>query len=714
MAMKMSKKNLIITYYLLVFSLTILTIHGSKEKPDHSVSSALSLNKSNQVFDPLWTYQIALGDFDDDGDLDAIFSNMGENGSTVWLNDGKRYFIDSGQKLTNWGHGVGAEDLNIDGDLDIFVENFIEGRNKVWFNHHIQALKIVSWNLQNFSGNTGIERIDAFRIVLDAIDPDILIAQEMESFDAVSLFLNEVLNQSKNVYKKVRFFDGPDTDNAAFYKKKNLKLISTKQIPTSLRDITEYRFKIKKGPGKGEKIRIYSAHFKEGQSVSDQQQRAKETQILRAYLDGFASYSPFIVCGSLNFYGSSEDGFKILTNDSGDTDGRVIDPIDKLGKWHDRKQFSRLHTQSTRKKTYGGGSTGGLDDRFDMILISTGLENNEKLAYVPGSYLTFGNDGKHFNKAVNKPQNKIVTKVMADALYEASDHLPVFIKLLPLQNDIKNGIVAFASESTGNGDIYVMDADGRNIRRVTTHDQVDYWPSWSPDGTRLAFGSILNGNVDIYAINVDGSNRTRLTTHPSVDFEPAWSPDGKHIAWSSQRDGNAEIYGMNADGTDQVRLTNHPAVDVCPSWSPDGARIAFTTNRDGNWEVYVVDADGANQTRITNSESNEIMTVWSPCSDKFLFVSDREGNEELYIMDVDGSGVTRMTYNEATDMEPSWSPNETHIIFASNRSGNHEIYIMEISKDLKPGNISRLTENSFGDEHPVWIEKSGTNFKLLY
>lgn len=587
-----------------------------------------------------------------------------------------------------------------------YILVFFMGLIALVFPLQVQAVRVVTWNLHHFSVETGMERIEEFRLVLAEIDPDILIVQEMESFDAVTLFLNEVLNHSNKIYNKVRYFDGPDTDNAAFYKKKNFKLISTRQIPTSFRDISEYYFKIKKGAGKGEKIRIYTVHFKEGNSPNDRQLRADEAQILRAHLDGFSSSIPFLICGSFNFYSSDEDGFKILTSDSGGSHGQVIDPLAKLGKWHDRKQYAKFHTQSTRKKPYRDGAKGGLDDRFDMVLISPGYENREKLAYIPGSYLTFGNDGQHLNKAVNKPLNSLVTKDIADALYEASDHLPVLINLLPLRDDIKNGIVAFASESTGNGDIYVMDADGRNLRRVTTQDQADYWPSWSPDGTRLTYGSMLNGNVDIYAVNVNGSHRTRLTTHPSGDFEPAWSPDGKHIAWSSQRDGNAEIYVMNADGTDQVRLTNHPAIDACPGWSPDGTRIAFTTNRDGNWEIYVMGADGANQTRITNSEYNEIITVWSPYGDKFLFVSDREGNEDIYIMNIDGSDLTRMTYHEAIDMEPCWSPNGTHIIFASNRSGNFELYIMEISADLKPGNITRLTENIFADDHPAWVKQN--------
>lgn len=569
-----------------------------------------------------------------------------------------------------------------------------------------QDFKIVSWNLLEFSGSNESDRIKEYRLILDEIDPDILLVQEMESLNAVKLFLNEVLNHTKKIFKYGRFFDGPDSDNAAYFKKRYFKLISTQQIPTSFRDITEYQFKVKNGPGKSVNFRIYSTNFKEGKKVGDEQMRTNSAQTLRTYLDGLPSNLPFMVCGSLNFYSSEEDGFNILTADSGSTAGRLKDPLNASGKWHDNKNFSKLHTQSTRKKKIGKGASGGLDDRFDMILISSWFENNEQLSYLPNSYITFGNDGNHFNKAVNKPKNKLITKTLADSLHKTSDRLPIELKLGPY-SELDRGIIAFASERTGNGDIYVMDSKGNNPKRVTIHENPDHWPSWSPDGTRITFASILDGNVDIFVINADGSNRIRLTTHTSGDFDPAWSYDGKHIAWGSQRDGNSEIYIMNEDGSDKTRLTNNPAIDGYPNWSPDGSKIAFVTDRDGNWEIYVMESDGTNQTRITNNSSNEWLTVWSPQGDRFVFVSDRDGNNEIYIMNADGSGQTRMTNNTCSDMEPSWSPSGKYITFNSNRSGNHEIYIMEILPGPKPGKITRLTDNSVEDDHPVWIEDPG-------
>ncbi|MFC2142697.1 hypothetical protein ACFLR7_07175, partial [Acidobacteriota bacterium] len=255
----------------------------------------------------------------------------------------------------------------------------------------------------------------------------------------------QVLNHSQKLYKKVPFSDGPDTDNAAFYKKKYIKLISTQQLYTDLRDISEYHFNVKRGSGKRTKFRLYSLHLKAGTSSADKQQRADEAQFLRAYLDGFPSNSLFIVLGDFNFYTSSEPGFQTLISNQGDTDGMALDPLDELGSWNNKKKYASLHTQSTHKKQKGGFIGGGLDDRFDMFLISSGFENSKKLAYVPDSYIAYGNDGKHFNKNINKPNNTAVSKELADALYNASDHLPVVIELLP--PDDPDAITVYITET---------------------------------------------------------------------------------------------------------------------------------------------------------------------------------------------------------------------------------------------------------------------------
>jgi Tol biopolymer transport system component len=169
--------------------------------------------------------------------------------------------------------------------------------------------------------------------------------------------------------------------------------------------------------------------------------------------------------------------------------------------------------------------------------------------------------------------------------------------------------IAFASDRDGDWNIYLMDADGGNVRpALSGHTGTDeLHPFFTPDGVRLVFSSNrTDGNWDIYTAAIGSSDWTRLTTHPAADRFPNLSADGKTIAFRSERDGNSEIYLMDANGSNLRRVTDDPAFDGYPSITPDGSGIVFVSNRSGQWNVYVVNLAGQGLTALEQREGWEM------------------------------------------------------------------------------------------------------------
>jgi Tol biopolymer transport system component len=277
------------------------------------------------------------------------------------------------------------------------------------------------------------------------------------------------------------------------------------------------------------------------------------------------------------------------------------------------------------------------------------------------------------------------------------------------------GVIAFTSERDGNMEIYVMNADGSDQRRLTNQSGEDYWPTWSPDGSQIAFASERDGNFEIYIMSADGNNQRRLTRSgdSASDLEPAWSPDGTQIAFMSHSAGKGAIYVVDVDGAEQGSdnrqpLTDGSGDDWLPAWSPDGSRIAFVSHRDGNPEIYVMNADGSNQQRLTDNVGDDSYPAWSPDGTWISFSSVREGSRGLYVMDVDGAeqgsgNLQKLTHDDASVWVSAWSPDGTKIAFTSDRDGNREIYVMDADgAEQGLGNLRRLTNDLGLDGIPAW------------
>jgi Tol biopolymer transport system component len=192
-------------------------------------------------------------------------------------------------------------------------------------------------------------------------------------------------------------------------------------------------------------------------------------------------------------------------------------------------------------------------------------------------------------------------------------------------------------------DLYLMDADGRHVTRLTHNLAPDVFPAVSRDGKRIAFTRDIGGYAQIFVIDADGGH-VRMLTHAHANSGlPAWSPDGRRIAFATDRNApneGDEIYVMNPNGSRQRSVTrNLPfANDAWPSWSPDGKRLAFARDASSSTAIYVVNVDGSGLRRLTrDKQAVDTQPAWSPKGNDIVYESDLfmlPG--QIFVMHADG------------------------------------------------------------------------------
>lgn len=295
------------------------------------------------------------------------------------------------------------------------------------------TIRLATYNILRFPDSEGVERVPHFRNVLTALKPDILVVQEMQSQDGVDLFVDQIINNpGMSGYKAAPFINGFDTDNALFYNSNKIEFVRNRQILTWLREVSEYTLKYKLDET-SPVLKIYSLHLKASQGSDNESKRLKDALIIRDNLNKLNNGAYFAVAGDFNIYSSNEPAYQELTGPKENNIGRCFDPINKPGEWHNNSSFAMWHTQSSRTTEFGSGTPGGMDDRFDFILLSNAFFDSSQYLYLNKSYKTFGNDGLHFNAAINAGYNRAVSDEIANALHDASDHLPVFLDFQILQ-----------------------------------------------------------------------------------------------------------------------------------------------------------------------------------------------------------------------------------------------------------------------------------------
>ena len=242
--------------------------------------------------------------------------------------------------------------------------------------------------------------------------------------------------------------------------------------------------------------------------------------------------------------------------------------------------------------------------------------------------------------------------------------------------------IAFAANKDGERELYVMDPDGSNVKRITNntvpgHAPTEKNPSWSADGSKLMYISDpeFHGWMSIFITDIEGKKHKRITGKPRSKDASTWgahiSPDGSKAAFVSKRTSNWELYVINTDGTGIRNISNSNEDEDSPSWSPDSKRIVYSADKGGKSNIYIINADGSNKRKITDSGSS-----WTPSlstdGKQIAFISD----DDIYIMSIDGSSKKRITKTSKEEKTPSWSPDGKMLAYVLQEGWKPSILIM--------------------------------------
>jgi PKD repeat protein/endonuclease/exonuclease/phosphatase family metal-dependent hydrolase len=291
------------------------------------------------------------------------------------------------------------------------------------------TLKVMYYNVLDYP-NIYPERKTDFRVVNQYLKADIILVNELKTTVGANALLNDALNvYGVTHYQKAIYTEQDFSENLLYYNSDKLALYSQDVISTSIRDIDEYVLYYKSADLATTNDTVffyfYEAHLKASQGYENT--RLAEVNTFLDHLNAIPNAENIFFGGDFNLYTSSEPAYQAIMDN---VTYAFNDPLPS-GNWHNGSSYSDIHTQSTRLNDPMGGSSGGLDDRFDFILFTDDVANaSNRVQYISNSCIAFGNDGNHYNDAlIDPPVNPNLPDSIIQALYYMSDHLPVICDL---------------------------------------------------------------------------------------------------------------------------------------------------------------------------------------------------------------------------------------------------------------------------------------------
>lgn len=607
-------------------------------------------------------------------------------------------------------------------------------------------IKVMTYNLLNYPDNSNFtsdttNRNPHFRNIINFSNPDIILIQEVYTQDGINSFLNAVLNASTVSYAAGTFINGPDSDNGIFFKSSKFQFISNTPIKTELRDINEFKLKHLLS---GDTVRIFSLHLKSSTGVSNEAQRAREVDSLRKFTNALPNGTNFILGGDFNIYSSTESAYIKLMQIASGKQGHFIDPITMTGSFN-QSIYASHHTQSPRTRNFGGGASGGMDDRFDMLLHSQAISQNGGIQYVANSTYALGNDGNHYKDSINKMPNAAVPQLIANALHYASDHLPVLASYLfnygtTANNDV--GVVRLVSPSSSNCSSNSKTLSVRIKNFSTSSINFSQYPvtvkaevihpssTFSNFSILLSSGSLAAGDSALVTfgqtVDMTQSGNYSIRAYTQLVSDNIMANDT--LNWNT-----AQVYTYSAPvvvpqgplqlcSGGQVVLNSSPANEYL--WNNGATTASISVNTAGTYFVTITDNNSctfsSNQVQVSVSSGSPIDTLFvetmgtAPTTTSIATHELNDGFDNLALT-MSGSADVRNTSASTTASYSSASG--TGNVFITNVTGRNFIIsgintINYSSLQLSFG-IYKSTTAGTGSDLQVAVSTDGTNYTTL-
>ena len=326
-------------------------------------------------------------------------------------------------------------------------------------------IKAMMYNILNYSDSEVSQNKTPFlSTILNEVSPDLLMVCEVvDEIGSNYLFENAIIPHNED-FKKAPFEENQSgsysLQQMVYYNSNKLIFEESRVITADTRDINQYTFKINTENAEINPIRmeVFVTHLKASTGSSNRQRRLNSIQSFVSYTNTIANDSYVLFAGDFNFYTSNEEGYQYLIDNRNPI--IMIDPINRPAPtfpddgvdyfnydnydstyfWNN-SSFSDIHSQSTRTSNSGliddSGSTGGLDDRFDFIMMSVNFNTSSDLFYVNDSYQVVGNNGNCYNSQIsNSNCSGTYSQTLRNALIEFSDHLPIVMEIETPENTL--------------------------------------------------------------------------------------------------------------------------------------------------------------------------------------------------------------------------------------------------------------------------------------